>query len=137
MDSSSETLYLTPLFAPGVTFHSQLSSKSPNVSTVIRSPPFRGRPSGTLGTLPLAIFLIMPSTTTQCAVGTVSYPSPRHPVSVRPSNSMRHPAARSAAVRWLGGPRLADLVLVEAVPATTAIPKTEAPIMAAAREATV
>src|SRR5256885_3803874 len=38
-DSSSETLYLTPLFAPGVTFHSQVSSKSPNVSTVIKSPP--------------------------------------------------------------------------------------------------
>src|SRR5437660_4515015 len=86
MDSSSETLYLTPLFAPGVTFHSQVSSKSPNVSTVIRSPPFRGRPSGTLGTLPVAIFFIVPSSTTQCAVGTVSLPSPRHPVSVCPSN---------------------------------------------------
>src|SRR5207302_10979031 len=70
-DSSSETLYLTPLFAPGVTFHSQLSSKSPNVSTVIRSPPFSGRPSGTRGTLPLAIFLIVPSTSFQCAVDTV------------------------------------------------------------------
>src|SRR5205823_6484922 len=60
LDSSSETLYLTPLFAPGVTFHSQVSSKSPNVSTVIRSPPFRGRPSGTLGTLPVAFFFIVP-----------------------------------------------------------------------------
>src|SRR5256885_9200962 len=29
MESSSDTLYLTPLFAPGVTFHSQLNSKSP------------------------------------------------------------------------------------------------------------
>src|SRR5207302_10256273 len=71
-DSSSGTLYLPPLFPPGVTFHSQLSSKSPNVSTVIRSPPFSGRASGTRGTLPLAIFLIVPSTIFQCAVGTVS-----------------------------------------------------------------
>src|SRR5216117_2267740 len=92
MDSSSETLYLTPLFAPGVTFHSQLSSKSPKVSIVMRSPPFNGRPSGTLGTSPLAIFLIAPATTTQCAVGTLSYPRPRHPARVRPSNSNRHPA---------------------------------------------
>src|SRR5207248_5634358 len=72
MDSASETLYLTPLFAPGVTFHSQVSSKSANVSTVIRSPPFRGRPSGSFGTLPLAIFLIVPASTFQCAVGTLS-----------------------------------------------------------------
>src|SRR2546425_12027439 len=72
MESSSDTLYLTPLFAPGVTFHSQLNSKSPNVSSVIRSPPWAGCPSGSLGTLPLAIFLIAPSTTTQWAVGTVS-----------------------------------------------------------------
>src|SRR5881296_2425011 len=61
-DSASETLYLTPLFALGVTFHSQLSSKSPNVSTVMRSPPLSGRPSATRGTLPFAIFLIAPST---------------------------------------------------------------------------
>src|SRR6266536_208187 len=102
-ESASETLYLTPLFAPGVTFHSHVSSKSANVSTVIRSPPFSGCPSGSFGTLLLTIFLIAPSTTTQCAVGTLSYPRPRHPLSVRPSNRSRQPAARSAAVRALGG----------------------------------
>src|SRR5213593_1043206 len=107
-DSSSETLYLTPLLPPGVTFHSQLSSKSPNVSTLIRSPPFNGLPSATLGTLPFAIFLIAPSTTTQCAVGTVSEPTPRQPASVRPSNSSLQPAVRSASVSWLGRVAIGD-----------------------------
>ncbi len=72
MDSSSDTLYLTPLFAPGVTFHSHSSSKSPKVATVMRSPPWAGWPSGSRGTRPFAIFLIVPSTTTQWARGTLS-----------------------------------------------------------------
>src|ERR671930_815894 len=102
IDISSDTLYLTPLFAPGVTFHSHVSSKSPNVAAVMRSPPFIGRPSAARGTLPLATFLIAPARTTQCPGGTLSEPTPRQPANVRPSNSSRHPAERSAGVRSFG-----------------------------------
>ena len=63
---------MTPLFIAGVAFHSNASSKSRNVSTVMRSPPLAGWPSGIFGTLPLAIFMIEPSTIFQCAVGTLS-----------------------------------------------------------------
>src|SRR5690242_2214666 len=117
MDSSSDTLYLTPLFAPGVTFHSQLSSKSPNVSTVIRSPPCAGCPSAILGTLPVAILWIAPSCTFQCAVGTLSYPRPRQPLRVRPSNSSRHPAARSAGVSRFCCARLGARLCAGSTPA--------------------
>src|SRR5262249_38960307 len=48
------------------------------------------------------IFSIEPFATRQCADGTESYPRPRQPLSVLPSNSSRHPAARSAADRVFG-----------------------------------
>src|SRR4051812_7377869 len=44
----------------------------------------------------------------QCSGGTPGYPTPRQPANERPSNSSRHPAARSAAVSVLGAPAAGD-----------------------------
>src|SRR5215207_314113 len=68
-ESSSETLYFKPLFPAADIFQSHASSKSPNVATVMRSPPGGRRPSGPVGTFAVATFLIAPSSTTQCPAG--------------------------------------------------------------------
>ena len=67
---------MIPLLPPSATFHSSVSSKSPNWSRVIRSPASPTRVSA-------------PSTTCHPA-GTLSFLNPRQASSDRPSKSVRH-----------------------------------------------
>src|ERR1700746_1896776 len=93
---SGSTKYLMPLLAPGVMRKSTRSSKLAYLRVVMMSPALP--PSSP----PCSVTEIMPSLTSQPAVGEVGLWSPPQPLEVLPSKRRCQPPAASFAERVLG-----------------------------------